>query len=117
MIGSKAYAKGEEVKAALREHGAKHSLFYAAEQGNLELVSHLIKGGDHVNETNRRGQTSLHYASWEGHLAVVQTLLEHGADVAARSNEGKTPYDCAKNEEVRIVFDSHSLPGLMPLPV
>ena len=111
------YAKGEEVKAALREHGAKHSLFYAAEQGNLELVSHLIKGGAHVNETNRRGQTSLHYASWEGHLAVVQTLLEHGADVAARSNEGKTPYDCAKNEEVRIVFDSHSLPGLMPLPV
>jgi hypothetical protein len=29
----------------------------------------------------------------------------------------KPLYDCAKNEEVRIVFDSHSLPGLMPLPV
>ena len=109
------YAKSEEIKAALREHGAKHSLFYAVEQGNLELVSDLIKGGADVNETNRRGQTSLHYASWNGNLAVVQTLLEHGADVAARSKEGKTPFDCAKNEEVRIVFDSNSL--LMAAPV
>ena len=30
------YASEEEVKAALREHGARHLLFYAAEEGKLE---------------------------------------------------------------------------------
>ena len=42
----------EEVKTALREHGAKHSLFYAAEEGMVELVADLIKEGANVNEKN-----------------------------------------------------------------
>ena len=45
-------ARTEEVKAALREHGAKHSLFYAAEKGMHEEVSELIKGGADVNFQN-----------------------------------------------------------------
>jgi hypothetical protein len=43
-------AKNDEVKTALREHGAKHSLFYAAEKGMVELVADLIKEGADVNE-------------------------------------------------------------------
>ena len=43
------YAKTEEVQAALREHGAKHSLFHAAENGMHEEVAELIKGGADVN--------------------------------------------------------------------
>ena len=46
------YAKTEEVKAALREHGGKHSLFHAAEKGMHEEVSELIKGGADVNFQN-----------------------------------------------------------------
>ena len=42
--------KKEEVKTALREHGAKHSLFYAAKEGMVELVADLIKEGANVNE-------------------------------------------------------------------
>ena len=42
-------AKTEEVKAALREHGGKHSLIGAAENGLHEEVSELIKGGADVN--------------------------------------------------------------------
>ena len=45
-------AKTEEVKAALREHGAKHSLFYAAEMGMHEEVPEIIKGGADVNFQN-----------------------------------------------------------------
>ena len=44
--------KKEEVKTALREHGAKHSLFYAAKKGMVELVADLIKEGVNVNEKN-----------------------------------------------------------------
>ena len=43
-------AKNDEVKTALREHGAKHSLFYAAQMGMVELVEDLIKEGANVNE-------------------------------------------------------------------
>jgi hypothetical protein len=41
-------ATNDEVKAALRQHGAKHSLLYAAEEGMLELVADLIKEGAYV---------------------------------------------------------------------
>ena len=46
------HARMEEVKAALREHGGKHSLFHAAEKGIHEEVSELIKGGADVNFQN-----------------------------------------------------------------
>ena len=46
------HARTEEVKAALREHGAKHSLFHAAEKGMHEEVAELIKGGADVNFQN-----------------------------------------------------------------
>ena len=45
-------AETEEVKAALREHGGKHSLFYAIEKGMHEEVPELIKGGADVNFQN-----------------------------------------------------------------
>ena len=44
--------KKEEVKAALREHGAKHSLFYAAGKGMVDLAADLIKEGADVYEKN-----------------------------------------------------------------
>ena len=50
------HARTEEVKAALREHGAKHSLFHAAEKGMHEEVSELIKGGADVNFQNAVSQ-------------------------------------------------------------
>jgi hypothetical protein len=40
------------VKAALREHGGKHSLNYAAEEGLLDVVAELIKEGADVNQAN-----------------------------------------------------------------
>ena len=46
------FAKTEEVEAALREHGAKHSLFYAIEKGMHEEVPEIIKGGADVNFQN-----------------------------------------------------------------
>ena len=42
-------AETEEVKAALREHGGKHSLFYAIKNDMHEEVTDIIKGGADVN--------------------------------------------------------------------
>ena len=55
-------ATNDEVKAALRQHGARHSLFYAAEQGMLELVADLIKEGADLNERNKAGNTAVERA-------------------------------------------------------
>jgi hypothetical protein len=49
-------AKTEEVQAALREHGGKHSLFYAAQKGMHEEVPEIIKGGADVNFQDRVSQ-------------------------------------------------------------
>ena len=45
-------ASKEEVKVALREHGGKHSLFYAAEKGMAELVEELMEEGADAAITN-----------------------------------------------------------------
>ena len=42
----------EEVKAVLREHGGKHSLFGAVENNMPEVVAELIKEGADVNQQN-----------------------------------------------------------------
>ena len=42
-------AKTEEVEAALREHGGKHSLFHAIRNGMHEEVPEINKGGADVN--------------------------------------------------------------------
>ena len=49
-------ARNDEVKTALREHGAKHSLVYAAEEGMVELVADLINEGAEVNEKDHTCQ-------------------------------------------------------------
>ena len=85
--------KNEEVKAALRQHGVKHSFFYAADMGMFEVAADLIKEGTDVNEKDHNGRTSLHRASRSGHPAVVQALLKAGADIEAKDEDGRTALD------------------------
>ena len=49
-------AETEEVQAALREHGGKHSLIGAAAKGMHEEVPEIIKGGADVNFQNAVSQ-------------------------------------------------------------
>jgi len=51
-------AQSEEVKALLREHGGKHSLFHVVESCMLEEVSALIRAGADVNQHNAEGETT-----------------------------------------------------------
>ena len=48
-------ARNEKVKAVLREHGGKVSLFGAALENMLEEVAELIKGGADVNQQDKVG--------------------------------------------------------------
>ena len=122
-------ARNEEVKAALREHGAKHSLFHAAfsEGGMVELVAELIKEGADVNEKNQFGKTpldwarneevkaalrehgakhSLFHAAEEGILELVAELIKEGADANEKDYFGDNPLAYATNE-AKAVFAGH----------
>jgi hypothetical protein len=68
-------ATNDEVKAALRQ-GARHSLFYAAEQGMLELVADLIKEGADVNERDQAGNAAVERAQ---NAQTIDVLKEAGA--------------------------------------
>ena len=105
-------ATNDEVQAALRQHGAKHSLFYAAEEGmlRLEQVVDLIKEGADVNEHNKSSWTALHYAARNGHHAVAQALLGAGADINAKTSGGWTPLTWARargRREVEALLRQH----------
>jgi hypothetical protein len=52
------------VKAVLRKHGGKHSLFHAVEEGMLEVVAELIKDGADAHEKNRVSLDRMSYRSF-----------------------------------------------------
>ena len=52
------------MKAALREHGGKHSLFHAAEKGKPELVAELIQEGADVHEKDCVSLDRVSYCSF-----------------------------------------------------
>jgi len=72
----------EEVKVLLREHGGRHSLFHAVQNGMLDAVAELIREGADVHEEDKDGDTALYYAEEiedeEKKVAVLALLAEHG---------------------------------------
>ena len=79
------YVKAEEMKAALREHGGKHSLFGAVRDGTIEDVEELVKEGADVNQERIGWEAAapLHIAASEGNQAMVSLLLASKAAVDA----------------------------------
>ena len=83
--------------AALRQHGGKHSLFYAAQEGMLEEVAELIKGGSDVNQQTCSGSAPLHIAARYGQLEVAKVVLAAHAEVHVRDKRGDTPLKYAQS--------------------
>jgi len=66
-------------------------LHSAADHGNLNEVTRLVREGANVHSANEQGSTALHLACQEGHEPVAAFLLEEGADPNAKDNESATP--------------------------
>ncbi|KAM0449298.1 hypothetical protein ACHAO4_007645 [Trichoderma viride] len=68
-------------------------LHYAAEHGNLLLLTHLLGFmTPTVNAQNsQRGRTPLGYAASNGHEACLRALLSCGAHIEAADKDGLTP--------------------------
>lgn len=74
----------------LYEHFSQEALPLVAEEGDLEKVTGLLKGGANVDVRDRWGHTALMSAAWAGHRDIVHELLNQGAAVNAITSSNKT---------------------------
>jgi ankyrin repeat protein len=86
-------AGGADISKA-DDHG-RRSLYFAAQNGAVNVVELLLERKAEVRSTTTSGQTALHVASHDGHEAVVKLLLDGGAEVKAADNKGWTPLHVA----------------------
>lgn len=77
-------------------HGSSNLLHRSASQGNIVVVTELLKAGyKKIDVRNNTGQTALHIASMKGYQEVAEMLLQHEANVEVRDEEGVTPLHLA----------------------
>ncbi len=93
-----AVAGGNEVDSLDRER--RTPLFYAAKDGDVEIVSELLSHGANPNKRDKSLETPLHFASREYRLEVAQRLVNAGATVDAQDIHGNTPL-------ARAIYSSH----------
>lgn len=66
------------------------ALSEASHEGNIDIVSLLLKNGADVNALNEGGSTPLMLASMQGHVEIVKLLVKNGADVNLTNKDGFT---------------------------
>ncbi len=57
------------------------SLHKAAEEGDVDKLSRLLREGAEIDEKDSEGMTALHHAAWEGQAEAARLLLREGASV------------------------------------
>jgi len=88
-----------------RDSRQRMALYYAAFNGHLACVTHLLGRPDQPKMTpaemdavDAQGATALHSAAHQGHERVCAALLEAGASLSARTPDGATPLLLAQQE-------------------
>ncbi|KAK5439601.1 hypothetical protein LTR34_000569 [Exophiala xenobiotica] len=71
------------------------TLHKAAEQGNEEMVTTLLRAGALVAARDMYGMTALHFAARRGYLGIARLLVQAGAFVHVKDNDGLCPLDYA----------------------
>ncbi len=75
------------------------ALMYAAETGNLQVVSRLVASRADANLKTRNGVTALMFGT--KHSATAKFLVNAGADVKSRTTSGMSVLDWALHDENR----------------
>ena len=75
----------------ITDEDGRTSLFWASQNGHLDVAQLLLAQDAAVNQANNNGATPLIIASQNDHLDVVQLLLAQGAAVNQANNNGTTP--------------------------
>ncbi|XP_017782286.1 PREDICTED: tyrosine-protein kinase shark [Nicrophorus vespilloides] len=91
--------KGVKPPHNTRRHGATNLLHRATREGNLRIVSEVLKTGYNHDAKNENGQTAVHIASMHGNNDILTTLIDYGANVNSIDMAAYTPlhYACQNN--------------------
>jgi ankyrin repeat protein len=68
----------------------------AAAEGDVEMITGLVKCGAPVSAKGDNGWTPLHHAAARGHIGAINALFEAGADIIAKTDHGATATDIAE---------------------
>ncbi|CAI8015499.1 Myotrophin [Geodia barretti] len=82
----------------------RNALHYAADYGQAEVVSLLLKLKADINTPDKFGITPLLAAVYEGHKDVVKVLLEKGADKSGKAPDGSSYLACAESDEIKALL-------------
>ena len=83
--------------------GFKGCLFWAAENGYVDIYKLLMEKVDDKNPTDSSGTTPLHVAAKKGHLEICQLIMENIVDKNPADINGKTPlHEAARNGRLDI---------------
>jgi len=74
-----------------RDRDGRSPLWYAANDGFLDVVTIMTGMASEINAIDNQGQTALARAAFNGHDDVVRFLLGRGVDVDATTSLGNTP--------------------------
>jgi ankyrin repeat protein len=77
--------------ADVLDEGGRTPLFYAAKDGDSEIVFELIRHGANANAQDKNLETPLHFAAGEYQIQAAKRLIEGGANPNAQDNHGNTP--------------------------
>lgn len=79
----------------------------------IQIMIQLLKAGTDINAKNSQGRTFLHKATQANNITAALILLHHGASKEIIDKNEKFPGDYIHTHEMRILFNSPTLP---PLP-
>jgi ankyrin repeat protein len=81
---------GVDVEAVVEADGS-NAFHKACKQGNVAVITLLIKHNANVNAATKSGNTPLHYACWDRKSGAVVLLLDSGADIQRANVDGYPP--------------------------
>lgn len=85
------FVRGDQPPHDSRSHGRTNLLHRATREGDVTVVSELLKCGyRNLDAKNQDGQTAVHLATRCGSERITEQLLASGANVNCRDSEGNT---------------------------
>lgn len=108
---------GKEINKLLRAAEAteklkkESKLLTAAREGDIDLLSDLLKGPQtpNINCVDAQGNSCLHCAAYRGHKETAVLLLQNGIDTNIRNNRGQLASDLARDEQTLQVLNVKSV--------
>ena len=95
------------------DRSGKNLIYWAARNGDTEIVKFLLKKGSYVRGKDYYGNTALHGAQFLGKGEITKALISNGAYVNAKDYDGEIPlHRAARNgflQSVKILIKNNAL--------